>query len=118
MKHTSTSFVVAAIYVDDIILTGNDTSLIHRLKAHLHKVFSIKDLCKLSFFLGIEVSYLDVGIVLSQKKFTSKLLHDSGITYFKRPLTPLLFILSYIILAFRSSMTLLFIDAWLVYLIF
>ena len=65
VKHTSDSFTVAAAYVDDVMLIGNDISLIRRLKAHLHKVLDIKDLGKLNFFLGIEVSFLDEGTVLS-----------------------------------------------------
>ena len=41
------------------------------------------------FFLGIEVSNLENGIVLSQKRFTNQLLRDCGIQTFKRVVTPL-----------------------------
>ena len=41
---------ILAIYVDDIILTGNDAQEINKMKAHLDTVFSIKDLGKLHFF--------------------------------------------------------------------
>ena len=64
---------IAAVYVDDIILTSPSIDLIHTLKAHLHAVFSIKDLGPLSFFLGIEVSRISQGIILSQRKFTKEL---------------------------------------------
>lgn len=36
IKRTSTSLTIAAIYVDDIILTGDDLGTITQLKAHLH----------------------------------------------------------------------------------
>lgn len=80
---------MAAVYVDDIILTGNDLAGINTLKSHLHSVFSIKDLGPLNFFLGLEVTHTPQGIILSQRKFTSELLRDSGITNFKRVVTPL-----------------------------
>lgn len=70
IRQSSDQITIASIYVDDIILTGNDLSLINSLKAHLHKVFSIKDLGKLYLFLGIEVGYMTDGITLSQGKFT------------------------------------------------
>ncbi|XP_057532974.1 uncharacterized mitochondrial protein AtMg00810-like [Amaranthus tricolor] len=84
------SITIVAIYVDDIILTCYNPLIIHQLKAHLHHIFSIKDLGTLSFFLGIEVSYVDQGIIImSQKKFTLKLIRDSGIQVNKRAVTPL-----------------------------
>lgn len=58
---------IAAVYVDDVILTGTDQEAISGLKSFLHKTFGIKDLSRLSFFLGIEVSYLSTGIFLSRK---------------------------------------------------
>ena len=65
IKKTSDSFILAAVYVDDIILTGNDVQSNNHLKTHLHKTFSIKDLGHLSFFLGLEVTYLPDGIALT-----------------------------------------------------
>lgn len=49
---SSSSMTIVAVYVDDIIVTGNNAPLISQLKAHLHHVFSIKDLGRLSFFFG------------------------------------------------------------------
>lgn len=89
IRDSSGSFTLAAVYIDDIILTGNDTSFIDKIKAHLHRVFSIKDLGRMHFFLGLEVSYIPEGTVLSQRKFTKELLLESGITHFKRVATPL-----------------------------
>ncbi|XP_021758565.1 uncharacterized protein LOC110723521 [Chenopodium quinoa] len=71
---TSTAFIIAAVYVDDIILTGTDLGVITTLKNHLHKVFSIKDLGELHYFLGIEVSHKKQSIILTQKKFSKELL--------------------------------------------
>lgn len=55
----------------------------------MDRVFSIKDLGTLHYFLGIEVSYIAEGIVLTQQKFTKELLIDSGLTNCKAVVTPL-----------------------------
>ncbi|XP_021715984.1 uncharacterized protein LOC110683885 [Chenopodium quinoa] len=65
---------IAVVYVDDIILTGSNQDILIDLKSHLHDTFSITDLGELSYFLGIEVSRLSTGIILSQRKFTRELL--------------------------------------------
>ena len=67
IKKTDKCFTIAAIYVDDIILTGNNIFDIQSLKSHLHRIFSIKDLGKLHYFLGLEVSYFKDGIALTQE---------------------------------------------------
>ena len=42
---------IAAIYVDDIVLTGDSISQMEDPTEHLNKVFSIKDLVLLHYFL-------------------------------------------------------------------
>ena len=49
-------YVAALIYVDDVIVVGNNMKQIARTKSHLDKKFSIKDLGPLKYFLGIEVA--------------------------------------------------------------
>lgn len=83
------SITLAAVYVDDIILTGDNPAIITDLKHHLHTVFTIKDLGHLKFYLGIEVNYLPTGITMTQHKFSQELLRDSGVSTFKHALTPL-----------------------------
>ncbi|XP_071689292.1 uncharacterized mitochondrial protein AtMg00810-like [Rutidosis leptorrhynchoides] len=62
------------VYVDDIILTGNNSSTIAGFITRLHQEFAIKDLGKLSCFLGLEVSYTDYGLFLSQTKYAHHIL--------------------------------------------
>lgn len=89
IKRTTDHISIAAIYVDDIILIGSNPTEIQKLKQRLNKVFSIKDLDKLYYFLGIEVSEVSQGIVLTQKNCTNKLLVESGLTQFRHGVTPL-----------------------------
>ena len=53
------------MYVDDIIVTGNDEKVKTTLKQCPAKEFEIKDLGKLKYFLGIEVARSKQGIFIS-----------------------------------------------------
>ncbi|XP_024978988.1 uncharacterized protein LOC112516198 [Cynara cardunculus var. scolymus] len=71
-------YVAALIYVDDVIMVGNNDAKIHDVKRHLNNRFSIKDLGPLKYFLGIEVARTNEGLVLSQQKYMFDILKDSG----------------------------------------
>ncbi|MFS7932971.1 putative RNA-directed DNA polymerase [Helianthus anomalus] len=71
-------FVGALMYVDDVIIVGNDYEKIQETKAHLDKRFSIKDLGPLKYFLGIEAARTKDGLVLSHRKYTLDILEDTG----------------------------------------
>ncbi|KAL0367073.1 UNVERIFIED_CONTAM: Retrovirus-related Pol polyprotein from transposon RE1 [Sesamum radiatum] len=58
--------VVALIYVDDVILTGNDANKIQEVNVYFNKNFGMKDLGSLKYFLGIEVARSPQVNVLSQ----------------------------------------------------
>ncbi|GJV29132.1 putative RNA-directed DNA polymerase [Tanacetum coccineum] len=71
------TMVVVLIYVDDVIITGNNLVKIQETKKQLDDEFSIKDLGPLKYFLGIEVEKTRDGLVLSQRKYTLDILEDS-----------------------------------------
>lgn len=89
IKHTQGHITILAVYVDDIIIIRDDLNVIQDIEAHLDHVFSIKDLGKLSFFLGIETGYVHNGICLTRKKFTKELLATTGLQATKDVATPL-----------------------------
>lgn len=68
IKNCDTGFVLLLVYVDDIVITGNNESLIESVKQFLKTQFQIKDLGLLRFFLGIEVVRTDKGLCMSQRK--------------------------------------------------
>ncbi|XP_057490936.1 uncharacterized mitochondrial protein AtMg00810-like [Actinidia eriantha] len=87
---TSThSTVLLLLYVDDIIITGDDLNGITDLKIFLSLQFEMKDLDNLSYFLGIEVSSTFDGYYLSQTKYVSNLLSRFGLIDTKTADTPL-----------------------------
>ncbi|RVW97624.1 hypothetical protein CK203_027993 [Vitis vinifera] len=55
------------VYVDDIIVTGNDDKERQVLNQCLAKEFEIKALGRLKYFLGIEVAHSKQGIFISQQ---------------------------------------------------
>ncbi|XP_020415554.1 uncharacterized protein LOC109948060 [Prunus persica] len=79
-KAQGTSFTAVLIYVDDILLTGNDLQEMEGLKAFLLKRLCIKDLGDLKYFLGIEFSRSKKGIFMSQRKYAPDILQDSGLS--------------------------------------
>jgi hypothetical protein len=62
------------LYVDDMIITGDDVQGIQDLKRFLGQHFEMKDLSPLSYFLGLEVSSSSDGYYLTQAKYTSNLI--------------------------------------------
>ena len=79
IKHPAAGGVTALlVYVDDIIVTGNDEREKQDVKQRLAKEFEIKELGKLKYFLGIEVAYSTQGIFISQQKYVTDLLAKTG----------------------------------------
>ncbi|XP_058780011.1 uncharacterized mitochondrial protein AtMg00810-like [Vicia villosa] len=66
------------VYVDDIVLTGDDTVEMARVKEKLAVDFEIKDLGSMRYFLGIQVARSKNGIVFSQQKCILDLLKETG----------------------------------------
>ncbi|GJW06273.1 uncharacterized mitochondrial protein-like protein [Tanacetum coccineum] len=52
------------VYVDDLILTGNNESLLTSFTTRLNQEFAIKDLGDLSYFLGLEVDLFSANPTL------------------------------------------------------
>lgn len=88
-RHYNQKITILAVYVDDIIITGDDEVEIVKLKGCLSKAFEVKDLGKLKYFLGIEVARSPKGIALSQRKYTLDLLSDMGMLGCRAALTPI-----------------------------
>jgi hypothetical protein len=77
--HTSAGYILLVVYIDDIVITGDDSGGIARLKQFLQDQFHTKDLGKLRYFLVIEVVRSRTCINLSQRKYALDLLEETGL---------------------------------------
>nr|XP_027062737.1 uncharacterized protein LOC113689106 [Coffea arabica] len=76
-KQSETGIILLVVYVDDIVITGNDAASISSLKTFLHSQFQTKNLGLLKYFLGIEIAKSRKGIFLSQRKYVLDLLSET-----------------------------------------
>jgi len=78
IKFSHSKITALLVYVDDVVLTGNDLDEISNITSLLHDTFKIKNLGDLTYFLGFKVARSVTGINLSQRKYTLDLLKDTG----------------------------------------
>ena len=72
--------ILLLLYVDDMIITGDDLSGIQELKDFLLQQFEMKDLEHLSYFLGFEITHSTNGLYITQAKYASDFLSQAGLT--------------------------------------
>ena len=53
-KVSGSSVAFLILYLDDVLLMGNDIELLDSIKAYLNKKFSMKDLGEAAYILGIK----------------------------------------------------------------
>ena len=90
-KASGSTLVFLILYVDDILLIGNDIPLMEDVKASLRKSFSMKDLGEASYILGIKI-YSDRSkrlIGLSQSMYIDKVLNRFNMNESKSGFIPM-----------------------------
>ena len=88
MSGSSVSFLI--LYVDDILLIGNNTEFLDSIKGYLNKNFSMKDLGEAAYILGIKI-YRDKSrrlIGLSQNTYLDNFLKKFKIDQSKKEFLP------------------------------
>ncbi|RVW49230.1 Retrovirus-related Pol polyprotein from transposon TNT 1-94 [Vitis vinifera] len=66
LRRTDKGTILLLLYVDDMIITGDDLSGIQELKDFLSQQFEMKDLGHLSYFLGLEITHSTDGLYITQ----------------------------------------------------
>lgn len=70
IKHIADlKLLIESLYVDDSIFTENVSKLFEEFKNSMMKEFSMIDLGKMKYFLGIEVQQGNEGIFICQNKY-------------------------------------------------
>ena len=68
---------ILIVYVDEIIITGNDNKEARKLESHLTQHFEVKNLGPLKYFLGIEIAHSKKGLLITQQKYRLDLLDET-----------------------------------------
>ncbi|PKI49874.1 hypothetical protein CRG98_029740 [Punica granatum] len=71
-------FLAALVYVDDILVVGNNREQCTCFKRYLDQCFCIKNLGPVRYFLGIEVARMESGLFLNQRKYVLEILKECG----------------------------------------
>jgi hypothetical protein len=87
--NTSKLVVYILIYVNDIIVVSSKSDATIALLNKLKDETALKDLGDLHYFLGIEVSNINDGIIVSQEKYADDILRRAGMTLCKPCATPM-----------------------------
>lgn len=90
-KSAGDFLIVLAVYVDDILLAGDDVAELDDLNLFFDDQFKIKDLGLVYYFLGFEITSHSQGYLISQQKFTSDLLFEFHCDNFSHISTLMLF---------------------------
>lgn len=88
-KYERENTVIVLVYVDDIVITGNNQEEIKKVKLQLKDKFDIKDLGLLKYFLVIEVVTSGKDLFILQRKYTLDLLKETSTLEFKPASTPI-----------------------------
>ncbi|XP_026450770.1 uncharacterized protein LOC113350882 [Papaver somniferum] len=67
------------VYVDDLIVAGNNLVELHNFKTYLGQCFKMKDLGKLKYFLGLEVARSKQGFYIFQRKYALDIIIETGL---------------------------------------
>jgi histone deacetylase 1/2 len=87
--HKGSVIVFVLVYVDDIIVVSSTSEATSGLLRNLKEAFALKDLGDLHYFLGMEVTKVRDGIILSQDKYASDLLKRVNMWSCKPASTPM-----------------------------
>nr|GFA37104.1 zinc finger, CCHC-type [Tanacetum cinerariifolium] len=66
--------VIICLYVDDMLIFGNDQNQVNKTKKFLSSRFSMKDMGEADVFLGIKIKHENKGIVITQSHYIEKIL--------------------------------------------
>jgi hypothetical protein len=76
------------LYIDDLIFTGNNSSMFEDFKKTMTPEFKMTDIGLMSYYLGIEVKQMEKWIFISQGSFAREMLKKFKINNCKHVSTP------------------------------
>jgi hypothetical protein len=89
VKHKGKNSLIISLYVDDLLVTGNDTRLVEEFKQEMMQAFEMTDLGLMTFFLGIEIKQNENDVFIYQKKYAKEILKKFQMEECKTVSTPM-----------------------------
>ncbi|XP_071695911.1 uncharacterized mitochondrial protein AtMg00810-like [Rutidosis leptorrhynchoides] len=77
------------LFIENVTIHSSSDTLRRRIIQHLSAEFAMKDLGRLSYFLGIGVEHTKTGLFLNQSKYARELLEKAGMLSCKPATTPI-----------------------------
>ena len=91
-KKAGEHFIYVVLYVDDMLLVGNNIEVIKEVKLQLSSKFGMKDLGAANLILGMEIkrNRVDRKLWLNQRKYIETILHRFNMQECKTVKVPIL----------------------------
>ena len=89
IKHKGNDILIVSLYVDDLLVTGNNAHLVGEFKKEMTQVFEMTDLSLTTYFLGVEVKQNQHEIFICQKKYAREVLKRFQMDECKAVSTPM-----------------------------
>ena len=74
VKCSASDIQIVSLYVDDLLVTGNNGPLVEQFKQEMMKAFEMTNLGEMAYFLGMEIRQDQQGIFICQMKYTKEIL--------------------------------------------
>ena len=89
IRNDKNSFVIAQIYVNDIVFGATNNSLTYSFADEMKVMFKISMVGELTYFLGLQVKQTDSGIYINQAKYAKNLVKRFGLDNAAHSRTPM-----------------------------
>ncbi|CAM8951164.1 unnamed protein product [Rhodiola kirilowii] len=78
VKRDNKHFIIAQIYVDDIVFSSNSQKMVDEFMAQMQSEFKMSMVGEMNYFLGLQVVQSKEGIFLTQAKYARNLVKKFG----------------------------------------
>lgn len=82
--------LIVSLYIDDLLITGDDGDQIKKLKTEMERLFETTNLGEMKNFLGMKIHQSSKGIFISQEMYAKNLLKNFKMEGCKAMSTPLM----------------------------
>ncbi|CAM8889589.1 unnamed protein product [Rhodiola kirilowii] len=88
VKKDNKHFIIAQIYVNDIVFGSNSHKMVDEFVAQMQSEFKMSMVCEMNYFLGLQVVQSKEGIFLTQAKYARNLVKKFGRDKATHKITP------------------------------